>query len=556
MSSRSEGSEPMTGSRGEPGSSSMDRTRHEHRWEVIGLGLLVAIAVLMLATVSDYGLSWDAEFHVTYGEYVLAWFESGFQDKRALSYKNSYVYGAFFDVLAQLFARLSPLGVYEDRHLVNVAFGILALAGTRRLGAVLLGARGGALAMGLTVLTPMFYGHSFNNPKDIPFAALFVWTLTYLYESARPMPGTSRWATAKLSICFGAMLAIRPGGIFFLAYIVIWWSLLLWRAPARWRDVLLARTALVQTLLGAWVVMLTCWPWGQVNPIIHPLAGIVYASRFSYAMTTLFLGEQVPAQRPPLSYLPVWFGVQLPEIYFVAGAAAVAGYLFHRRRSDPHFATANQPQSRIDTRQLRPGDRTAELVFLSFVVLFPIATAMVLRSTLYDGVRHLLFVIPPLAVLAAAGIESGLAPPVPRAVRALIASAAILATALTIREMIVLHPYQSTYFNRLFAGGLAGANGRFETDYWGNSYREAIEWVVKNVPGEGIRVANCSSLLQTSYYLRGAEGARFISVLKEEDPDLLLATTRWDCHRRPEARVLHTVERHGVPLAYVLDLRR
>jgi hypothetical protein len=306
--------------------------------------------------------------------------------------------------------------------------------------------------------------------------------------------------------------------------------------------VLRARSALVQTLLGAWVVMLTCWPWGQVNPIINPLAGIVYASRFSYAMTTLFFGEQVPAQRPPLSYLPVWFGVQLPEIYFVAGGAAVGGFFFRRRHIDPQ--------------QLRPGNRTAELAFLAFVVLFPIATAIALRSTLYDGVRHLLFVIPPLAVLAAAGIESGLRPHVPRAVRALIASAAILTAVLTIREMVVLHPYQSIYFNRLFAGGLPGANGRFETDYWGNSYREAIGWVVRNVPGEGIRVANCSSPLQTSYYLRGAEGARFISVSKDDHPDLLLATTRWDCHRRPEARVLHTVERHGVPLAYVLDLRR
>ena len=122
--------------------------------------------------------------------------------------------------------------------------------------------------------------------------------------------------------------------------------------------------------------------------------------------------------------------------------------------------------------------------------------------------------------------------------------------------MTLLHPYQSIYFNRLFAGGLQGASGRFETDYWGTSYREAVEWVLRNVPGEGIRIANCSSPLLTSYYLRGPDGTRFIPVARDESPDLLVATTRWDCHRRPEARVLHRVERQGVPLAYVLDLRR
>ena len=122
--------------------------------------------------------------------------------------------------------------------------------------------------------------------------------------------------------------------------------------------------------------------------------------------------------------------------------------------------------------------------------------------------------------------------------------------------MVALHPYQSVYFNRLIAGGLPGVSGRFETDYWGNSYREATEWVMTNVPGDGIRIANCSNALQSSYYLRRPRGARFVPVAVEDHPDLLLATTRWDCHRQAAARVLHTVERQGVALSYVLDLRR
>ena len=505
----------------------------QRRWKVTGLVLLALVALLMFGTLSHYGMTWDEEFHNTYGEYVLAWFESGFKDHRSLDYKNSYIYGALFDVVALLFARISPLGLYEDRHLVNVAFGILALAGTWRLGTLILGARGGVLAMGLTVLTPMFYGHTFNNPKDIPFATLFVWTLYYLYESARPLPAVSTRATIKLCVALGAMLAARPGGIFFVAYIVVWWSFSLWRAGAARREVHRAIGALVLVGLGAWVLMLSLWPWGQVNPIIHPLAGIAIASRFSYAMTTLFNGQQVPALHPPLSYLPTWFSLQLPEIYLVALMAGILGLLFSRHRRP------------------RP-----ELAFLGFVVLFPVATAMILRSTLYDAVRHFLFVIPPLAVLAAAGLESGLRQSVPRIVRIAIATAAVAAAALTARDMIVLHPYESLYFNRLIAGGLPGVSGRFETDYWGISYREALDWVESNVPGEGIRIANCSNALQTSYYLRGAEGARFVPVSRDDNPDLLLATTRWDCHLKPQARVLHTVERQGVALSYVLDLRR
>ena len=195
------------------------------------------------------------------------------------------------------------------------------------------------------------------------------------------------------------------------------------------------------------------------------------------------------------------------------------------------------------------------LGFLAFVVLLPILIAIVLRSTLYDAVRHFLFVIPPLAVLAAAGIESGLRPPVPSARP----RGDCLQCSIGGGGHRVGHgrasPISERVFQPLVAGGLAGAAGRFETDYWGNSYREAMEWVVKNVPGEGIRIANCSHPLQSSYYLRGSSGARFVPVLMEAKPDLLLATTRWDCHRKTGARVVHTVERQGVALVYVLDLR-
>ena len=105
------------------------------------------------------------------------------------------------------------------------------------------------------------------------------------------------------------------------------------------------------------MLMLSFWPWGQVSPFVHPLAGIAIASRFSYALTTLFNGQQVPALRPPLAYLPTLFGLQLPEIYFVAAGAGLIGYLFARRT---RFGM--------------------DIGFLAFVVLFPIATAAMLRS--------------------------------------------------------------------------------------------------------------------------------------------------------------------------------
>ena len=198
----------------------------------------------------------------------------GFSDDGALRYKNLYLYGGFFDVLAQLFARVSPLGLYEDRHLVNVAFGLLALDGTGRLGTLLLGRRGGLLAMVLTALTPMFYGHSFNNAKDIPFAALFVWTLCHLLRRLRGrfLP-ISTWAMTKLAISLWSAPR-NPAGwdvLSRLRHSVVVLVASARRPGCARRDVPRAAAALAMVLLGAWVVMLSFWPWGQVSPVINPL---------------------------------------------------------------------------------------------------------------------------------------------------------------------------------------------------------------------------------------------------------------------------------------------
>jgi hypothetical protein len=124
--------------------------------------------------------------------------------------------------------------------------------------------------------------------------------------------------------------------------------------------------------------------------------------------------------------------------------------------------------------------------------------------------------------------------------------------------MVALHPYQTLFFNRAVAGGLERASERFETDYWGASYREGIEAVLRHYrPWDRapVKVANCSDPWQTRYWIDQAGATTFVQVDPEDDPDLFLATTRWNCHRVP-GRVLHVVERRGTPLLYVLELRR
>jgi len=123
--------------------------------------------------------------------------------------------------------------------------------------------------------------------------------------------------------------------------------------------------------------------------------------------------------------------------------------------------------------------------------------------------------------------------------------------------MIQLHPYQTIYFNRTIAGGLKKASQSYESDYWGMSYKEGAEWVIRNYhpnTEEPIRVANCSKKFLTGYFLEKTEEARqrFASVPNTEASHLFLAISR--CRRKKNRNVLYTVERQGTPLMYVIEL--
>ena len=112
-------------------------------WDRLAWLALVAAAVLVLFTFTDYGVTWDEDAHNWYGVLALNYYLSGLTDDHALHFNDLINYGALFDMAAAALNRISPLGIYETRHLLNAVVGILGLVGCWRLGRVLGGRRAG-----------------------------------------------------------------------------------------------------------------------------------------------------------------------------------------------------------------------------------------------------------------------------------------------------------------------------------------------------------------------------------------------------------------------------
>jgi hypothetical protein len=164
----------------------------------------------------------------------------------------------------------------------------------------------------------------------------------------------------------------------------------------------------------------------------------------------LFAGAIYRADDLPRRYLPFFLGASLTEFVwplFLIGILRAGSML----RSLPRRLVA------------------AGLILAWFVV--PLLYAIVARPPMYDGMRHFLFLLPPVFVFGAIALDLLFLKIGNNSANAAFA-AFLLAPG--IFGMIQLHPYEYAYFNT-FVGGTGGAFRHYETDFWLTCYREAVQ---------------------------------------------------------------------------------
>ena len=493
------------------------------RWSVLLFALATA---LVLFTFGDYGVTWDESFHVRYGDGVLEYITSGFTDREAYRYLDLQYYGAAFDLMCAVGTRLSPLALYDTRHLLNAFVALVGVLGCWFLARELGGVRTAFIAALLLMLTPRWWGHGFNNPKDIPFAVGYVWSTYGLVRLLPVLPRVPNSLALKTGLAIGMTLAIRVGGLMLFGYLGL---VMLLSFPKKLADVKALSLGAAKIVATGWLVMLAFWPWAQTRPLSAPFEAFEVMSNFTWRGTVLFAGSEIHSTQIPASYVSRWLLITLPEILLIGLALALVYALWEGRA----------------------------YVLVLFAALFPIVYIAIQRPIIYDGMRHVLFVVPLFSCLAARALEltyERLLAWRPAAARFSLALAGVYLVYLG-AIMVRLHPNEYVYFNA-FVGGLSGAHGRYETDYWGNSNREAVRLLVEHIESESeapppYRVFVCSYPPSvTNFFPNYLSRTR-----EEEDADFLVGTTRWGCHRSMDGEELAVVERLGTPLSYVLDRR-
>jgi len=491
---------------------------------------LAAYYLFCFFTYKDYGITWDEPRIYGGGvSYFHYYFAPWLMDNMATveDATHNYLYPAFLE----LFCSSEN---YTEIHLVNLLFGSIVFIAVYQVLWACYQKRSWAL-MGciFLFLTPRFLGELAANPKDTPFAILYFAALAGIYLIPQKIRGwgmSSFWIGALI----GLATCVRILGLTLLPIYLLYQLVEYVRETGakpkflKWLIVQLPRWGLV--LFFSQLFMRMLWPYLD-HDYFHGVQDILRESRFYYwDGLILFAGQMIHPTARLWAYLPVWFLITTPLFILV-------GFLFS------FFTKKEKAVSSL-------------WVLLILTIVFNFALYFVLKPIIYNGLRHYLFLIPVLSVAAVIGFVDFCRMKVSGWVKKTVLGLILLNILMVAAQCVRFYPYDYIYFNEL-TGGLPGAYGRYETDYEGAGLKEAAQWlsgIAAQNPETLMNVKISASREQSDYY--------FKSNMREQDDvhhaDYWLALNKEaDFQMTPDLKnkVIHIVEREGVPLVYVLKMK-
>jgi hypothetical protein len=232
------------------------------------------------------------------------------------------------------------------------------------------------------------------------------------------------------------------------------------------------------------LAMLITWPFLWENPLARFMEVVGFMSDNPTQLSVLFASEVYRAGELPRRYLPFMLATTLTEpVWPLFLFGILVGYLKLFKQYRNAITSAPEGASPEGWASLRSSlDLTAtgiQIVSLTLILLwFVILLAYVLlrRPSMYDGLRHFLFILPPIFIFTGFTFEL-LTERIQRI--KLIQPVWLYAGWISILLLpglfgiIRLHPYEYTYYNS-FIGGTDRAFRQYETDYWLTCYKEAV----------------------------------------------------------------------------------
>ena len=321
---------------------------------------------------------------------------------------------------------------------------------------------------------PYLFGHAQINGKDIPFLTLWIISTYFLFIIIENFYFEKKNFVKNilfLSFLTAFLISIRITGILILLEYLIALLILL----------NLKNINVIKFILENYLILLTftfslIFCIYLLNPIfwVNPMEffnSIIWMSKYYNDICTLTLGKCMSSLNLPPSYFFIWFFFKLP-IFILIGL-----FIYPL----------------IEKKIFNNGIKTIYYGTFSFTILLIIFIFIIKNVALYDEIRHIMFLIPFIFLIALYNIFI-----FNKKIYYILSSFIIL---FFVAENISLNNYQYTWLNSL--AKFTDIEKNFEIDYFGvsnkNLQKEIINFSKKNNINKNICIYGD---LYTSAYLQ------------------------------------------------------
>jgi len=412
------------------------------------------------------GYNIDEPYHLIDGQNWLSKFSY------VTDYPTSYVYGPLMGGLSNLLNTLVGNGsignyvhnalTFELTHLITAFVGII---GT--LSFLLLSRKITSFTyLGLLTSTflfsiPLWTGSIFHNLKDVPLATGYtlisiglIFFVNFFDDKKKRLIGQ-----LIISLAFIIITGTRPAIIFpiiisfFFAFFTLWYYQKI--KPFR---IIKSFTLSFSVLIISTPLLL---PQFLSEPKLSLLRLLGVSSEFPWAGTTYTAGELYEASFN-LKYYLLWLFAQTPLLilfFFISGL-----FFFFKNLSVTKF------------------DKNQFILIMFFIQFITVPTyALLVQSAIYNGLRHILFIYPAIALFAAFGFISIFNLAKTQFQKRFVVVLLVLSILIPNIEGVSLRPFQQLYFNPMISLFYTVSTS-WETEFLGTSFREAIQ----KIPLDGV----------------------------------------------------------------------
>lgn len=509
--------------------------------------ILLLSLVILVITSWNAPLSGDEYVHVKQAEKNINYLKTFGKDKQALDTPISRLkhYGQSFDTITTFVAQvLNIKDLYRFRHVSNAIIAWLTILFSSLVVIKISSDKiTGFITVILFLVTMRFMGHAMNNLKDIPFAFAFIFSIYFIMRFVAKLPEIS-WRDLLflvLGIAFG--ISLRIGGLLIFGYFILFSGLYFYYLVVSegmngnrifrwiWRYVAISITVFILSyLLG-----ILLWPWALEDPLANPKESLELMHHYPTTVRQIFEGKLYWSEQFPWYYLFKYMIITLPVIILL-------GLVFYMILI---WKFKNQKGIILS-------------IFILLACGFPLFYASVSGANVYGGWRQILFAFPPLIVLSSLGLWLIYEKLKPKLLLQL--SGLALALLFLFNPVVFFmtnYPYQYIFFNP-FVGGVQGAYGNYELDYYFTSFKKAYQFIDAQVGAHTEIVA--ANFIIPEYYKGKPYQPKLIDYYNRSDEDwdyAIICNTFLDPYQLknelwPPSNTIFTERVNGVPILAIL----